>query len=306
MKLKDWADKQGISYLTAWRWFKARDSRLAGAYQSDSGTIIVPDDKEDTESVMQNNTTNNDIMSAVLKKTVELSKTNSSVEEFAAWILSNYTLKPLSLIDGPKYSKNKPKPEQVQEHFKQFLKPNVEKPKVNMFLADQDAMDDLIARSNDLTTQELVDEIHQIGRTTGVSINPAEAPEVSDLMKDLSSAIDYSTPSVLTNSVKLYGDSTGGIVMRSADLTPQQSDYTGSANCNYVSGVTLGANFGSNFSAQPATSFAAMVSQELSENNTLSFSPTQKEIDAIKKVASVAPADVRPKKRGRPSKGKKQ
>ena len=40
MKLHDWARKQGISYMTAWRWF--RDGRLpVEAEQMPSGTIIV-------------------------------------------------------------------------------------------------------------------------------------------------------------------------------------------------------------------------------------------------------------------------
>jgi putative resolvase len=42
MKLHDWARKQGISYMTAWRWF--RDGRLpVEAERMPSGTIIVKD-----------------------------------------------------------------------------------------------------------------------------------------------------------------------------------------------------------------------------------------------------------------------
>ena len=40
MKLSTYARKLGISYRTAWRWFKA--GKLAG-YQTDTGTIIVTD-----------------------------------------------------------------------------------------------------------------------------------------------------------------------------------------------------------------------------------------------------------------------
>lgn len=300
MKLKDWADKQGISYLTAWRWFKAGDSRLSGAYQSDTGTIIVPDETDNSESVMLGNTTNNDIMSTVLKKTVELSKTNASVEEFAAWILSNFTLKPISMVESPKYSKNKPKPEQVQAHFKQFLKPNAEKPKTNMFLAEPSDLDQIFAQSDDLTAQELVDEIHQVGRVDGVSINPTEAPEVSDLMKDLSSAISSSNPSTtLSNNVTMYGDVTGGLVARSLDLTPQLN-YIGSADCTY----TLGNTFQSN-SLQGTSANTLFVASD--ENRLGSFQPFQKEIESIKKVASAIPAITEKPRRGRkPSKGKKQ
>ena len=41
MKLKDWAKKQGISYLTGLRWFHS--GKIPNAYQVDTGTIIVPD-----------------------------------------------------------------------------------------------------------------------------------------------------------------------------------------------------------------------------------------------------------------------
>jgi predicted site-specific integrase-resolvase len=41
MKLSAWAKKQGISYLTAYRWFK--DDKIPGAVQYDSGTILVPE-----------------------------------------------------------------------------------------------------------------------------------------------------------------------------------------------------------------------------------------------------------------------
>jgi predicted site-specific integrase-resolvase len=41
MKLSAWAKKQGISYLTAYRWFKG--GKIQGAIQYSSGTILVPD-----------------------------------------------------------------------------------------------------------------------------------------------------------------------------------------------------------------------------------------------------------------------
>ena len=40
MKLTDWAKKQGVSYKTAWRWF--RDGKMpVRAEQMPSGTILV-------------------------------------------------------------------------------------------------------------------------------------------------------------------------------------------------------------------------------------------------------------------------
>jgi hypothetical protein len=39
MKLSQWAKKQGISYTTAYRWFKA--GKVQGATQMENGTILV-------------------------------------------------------------------------------------------------------------------------------------------------------------------------------------------------------------------------------------------------------------------------
>lgn len=41
MKLSAYAKKLGVSYRTAWRWYK--NKQIPGAYQLPSGTIIVPD-----------------------------------------------------------------------------------------------------------------------------------------------------------------------------------------------------------------------------------------------------------------------
>lgn len=136
MKLSDWAKKEGISYLTAYRWFK--DGTLpVKAYQSDSGTIIVQDSSEIAETPMASGT-QNDAMSLFLRKTVEFSKTQSSVEDFAAFVLSNFSLKLLSTNDNPRYSRNKPKAEDIQKHFQKFIKPKGEKPKVNMLLLSEE------------------------------------------------------------------------------------------------------------------------------------------------------------------------
>lgn len=41
MKLSAYADKVGVSYQTAHRWFK--NDKIPGAYQIETGTVIVPD-----------------------------------------------------------------------------------------------------------------------------------------------------------------------------------------------------------------------------------------------------------------------
>lgn len=281
MKLSDWAEKQGIAYLTAYRWFKS--GRLpVPAYQSDSGTIIVQDESEISEQSMVS-TQSNDIMSMVLKKTVEISKTGGSVEDFAAWILSNFTLKLHNTTENPKYTRVKPKPEEVQKHFDQWLKPRGDKPKPNMFVAEPEAFDELMSKADSLTTQELVDEIHKIGAAEGVVINPSEAPEVSELIKDLSSEICAHYPT--STSVKCYDSVAEGVIQRSVDLTPQQSlNYTSSVNS------TL-----SNYSPSDVTSSIVGSTMYVASNTSLpldsftvtSFQPTQKELESITKVSEI-------------------
>ncbi len=41
MKLTAWCKKNGIAYITGFRWFHA--GKIEGAYQMDTGTILVPD-----------------------------------------------------------------------------------------------------------------------------------------------------------------------------------------------------------------------------------------------------------------------
>lgn len=67
MKLKEWAEKTGIKYLTAYRWFKAGTLPVK-AYQTDSGTIIVQDDSFLLENTVETSQINNDVMSLFLKK----------------------------------------------------------------------------------------------------------------------------------------------------------------------------------------------------------------------------------------------
>jgi hypothetical protein len=298
MKLKDWADKQGISYLTAWRWFKAGDPRLANAYQSDSGTIIVPDDNDPSETQMAGNT-HNDVMSTVLKKTVELSKNNASIEDFAAWILSNYSLKPNTHFDGPRYSRNKPKSEEVQKHFQQFLKPKGEKPKPNMFVAQPDDLDNLMAKADDLTVQELAEEINKVGVEVGVPLSPTETPEVEDLMKDLSSTI--SAPNTGSLTVMTYDNIAGGVVARSVDLTPQQFNYTGSTN-PAPSSFSLSASdaaLGGTFATNSVCLNASVGGAAIPAIYAASFQPTQKELETVAKVSEIA---EKPKRGRKPSK----
>lgn len=51
IKLSQWAEKQGLSYLTAYRWFKA--GKIKNATQDEAGTIMISvedvDDRKNSE-----------------------------------------------------------------------------------------------------------------------------------------------------------------------------------------------------------------------------------------------------------------
>jgi len=136
IKLSEYCKRNSISYITGYRWFKAGE--LPGAIQSSSGTILVEE-----EAIMDNNSQShpNNVMSHFLKKTVEYSKNNSTVEDFAAYILSNFNLKINSNAadDSLKYSKNKPSKEEINNHFNGFLA-KAEKPAASMFLVSADKL----------------------------------------------------------------------------------------------------------------------------------------------------------------------
>lgn len=217
MKLSDWAKKQGISYITAWRWFN-NGSLPVKAYRSDSGTIIVQDESESSEQVMSN-IQSNDVMSLVLKKTVEFSKNNGTVEDFAAWVLSTFSLKLNTSPDSPKYSRVKPKAEDVQKHFQQFLKTKGEKPKPSTFVASEETLDEIV-RTDGLGDEARLAATLEVTDDTAfvVSNNP-----------ELSSALSELFVSPTSSAVTTHGGSTGGFIARSVDSTPQ-FNYTGSDN----------------------------------------------------------------------------
>lgn len=207
MKLSEWAKKQGISYLTAYRWFK--DGKLPiKAYQSDSGTIIVQDELENLENPMLSNIIDNhsnNIISLFLKKTVEFSKNNASVEDFAAYILSNFSLKLNSTVDHPKYSRNKPKPEEIQKHFQQFLKPKGEKPKPNMLIADGELFDKLAEQSDSLSDEELAEQFIKLPDTPINSINIEDIMNQTEVIPQLNNVSSIIVPNILTPAITIAG-----------------------------------------------------------------------------------------------------
>lgn len=280
MKLKDWADKTGIKYLTAYRWFKAGKLPVP-AYQSESGTIIVQDDAENfSEQVMPGNSNQNDAMSLFLKKTVEFSKNNATVEDFAAFVISNFQLK-LQGSDGPKYSKNKPKTEDIQKHFQKFLpdKESVDHLKnIKSLLKDQPAQ---------VADQDLTKDLNTFLSMASVQLDSS----------DVKTELDSTDRLVELNAV--FGENNiEGMVTRSVDLnsTPQQINYTGSINpalnttslgfATPDSRTSIISSATHLYSAAPAAAAAS------------SFRLTSKELETAKVMDKV----VQPRRRGRPSK----
>lgn len=235
MKLKQWADKQGIKYLTAYRWFKAGTLPVS-AYQTDSGTIIVEDDGAAPETNMQDDRKKDTVVSQILKKTVEFSKANGSVEDFAAYILSNYKIEQFPQPEVPKPRGPKPTAEMAQKHFKQFIKTPAKKPEANMFLMEQAALDKLSEVTSDLTSdayseESLAKEISSVFDPTGVMKVGTVVPSNgfvqgssaqsnlggASLLNSMHNAISGTT---LTGTVKTYASVDSGAVFgRSVEPT---------------------------------------------------------------------------------------
>lgn len=51
MRLNKWAKQQGISYTTAYRWFKA--GRIPNAIQRSTGTIVVEENLTNAEEKLR-------------------------------------------------------------------------------------------------------------------------------------------------------------------------------------------------------------------------------------------------------------
>jgi hypothetical protein len=299
MKLSDWAKKQGIAYLTAYRWFK--DGKLpVKAYQSDSGTIIVQDESENLEQAM-GSAQPTDVMTAFFLKTVEFSKNNRTIEEFAAWVMSTFTLKFNNVPENPRYSRVKPKPEEVQKHFQQFLKPKGDKPKPNMFVAPPEALEEIAEQEQ----WSLVDGegLRKTSDTLDVQLSETSdvvsVPELTETFGEL-----LMTPA--SSTVKTYSSVAEGVVNRSVDSTPQLN-YTGSnslASSNYFQTST-------NLAMPAAAATVINNAYYVGEDTRLGvapvypggFKPTQKELESASKALEVT---ERPRRGRKPSKNSKK
>jgi hypothetical protein len=289
MKLKDWADKTGIKYLTAYRWFRAGTLPVK-AYQTDSGTIIIEDESVFQEQVMVNSQSN-DVMSMVLKKTVDFSKNNGTVEDFAAWVLSTFSLKLNGGIDSPRYSRQKPKSEEVQKHFEQFLKPKGEKPKPSMFVASPEVIEKIAETGAWASLSE--EEIHKNAVKVDTSkidiVNATDVPGLNESINDLF----YQPNNFLSNNLS----STEGGITRSTELEGLQFCTTNTiqsisnnsliptstvSNCSFFDDSGTLSSFNSKISSGIAT-----------------FGPTQKELQSSAKIMEIV---EKPRRGRKPSK----
>jgi hypothetical protein len=308
IKLKEWADRNNLSYITANRHFHA--GLIPNATQLDSGTILVEDDT--LEQTTMANTGTNDAMSLFLKKTVEFSKNNSTVEDFAAYVISNFQLKLNGQIDIPRYSKNKPKPEEVQKHFKQFL-PDKEKEdqlKAIKNMIKQQAPKVEGEYSVDELSERFTEEPTPFSRT--VETNGMDA-EYEDMAKFFAETLSSTAPKA--SAVHMYSPqtTTEGLVTRSVDLntTPQQINYTGSTSQPFGSSNLVATNssisgdVGGTFAAPIFISdsvWAAPLGAYLASPAAAAspFQPTQKELLSSAQVIETAETDdAAPRKRGR-------
>lgn len=329
IKLKEWADKHGLSYLTANRHFHA--GMIPGATQLDSGTILVEDDS--LEQNMAPSST--DAMSLFIKKTVEFSKNNASIEDFAAYIVATFQLKLQGVSESPRYSKNRPKPEDVQKHFQQFLpdQKEVEHLKAVKTLIKEGKTAGEVVPASDLSP-----EIAQISDALG-HVKPFErvADPTNYPVEDFSLLL---SEAAMTNAGQ---PPTDGLVSRSVDLntTPQQINYTGSTGQPFGGGVVSGGTLSFSAGAPSATlsanncyvpnAGAAFVATSFAGGSTFDssgyvdgaqgvffnaagpaaaatppFQPTQKELESATKVIETADADAAPRKRGRKQAFKKE
>jgi len=303
IKLKEWADRHNLSYLTANRHFHA--GMIPGAVQLDSGTILVED--ESLEQSMAANPSHGDAMSLFLKKTVEFSKNNSTVEDFAAFIISNFQIRLNTVPDSPKYSRRKPEADEVQKHFQQFL-------------PDKESIEHLKA------VKTLLKEGKQAGDVVPAEAAPPTAATSSadGLVDDKQVLIDeqalkafLASPSA--TDVRMYGNVTEGLVSRSVDFdtTPQQINYTGSTSQTFSNASSLGGSVVTNSYLVDGVNTGTISSLGLVANANVMFNaapaaasapfqPTQKELLSATQVIETAESDDAqelPRKRGRkPSK----
>lgn len=293
MKLKQWADKVGVKYLTAYRWFK--DNKLpVKAYQTESGTIIVEDEEvlEMSPDVDFNVSDSTDVMSLFLRKTVEFSKNDAPVEDFAAWVISTFSLNFISNEIKPKYSKLKPSSSQIIKRYLNDINKNKgEKPKAQMFIPNNPKdLDDLINNDENLSAQDLVDRLSDLNCSL-VKTQPVDGvaiPVDEQLFKELSAALKS------VNTLSGEGSTNTGVFKR-IETTPQ--NY---ANSTVTSSSLTSSDLSvsSSLSLSDSNNYFGENNPVCIINSTVDFTPTEKEVEGAKNLVTRG-ISSRPNSRGR-------
>jgi hypothetical protein len=121
IKLQEYCERRGISQSTGLRWFK--EGLIPGAFQAAANKAVFIDETEMEFPMSENNA-----MSHFLRKTVEFAKNNATVEDFAAYVVANFSLKfSATSEEKPQYSKNKPSSTKIQGDILRTLLPLQEK-----------------------------------------------------------------------------------------------------------------------------------------------------------------------------------
>lgn len=95
------------------------------------------------------------VMRLFISKVVEFSKANKSIEDFAADVLSSFTLSLNEENNSPRYSKIKPNPEEVQQKILSLVN---KKPKPSGYNASDEEMQQMldVAASEDILDTPVV------------------------------------------------------------------------------------------------------------------------------------------------------
>lgn len=194
MKLKDWADREGIAYITAYRWFKAGKLPV-NAYQADSGTIIVEDEMPETSgiNIVDNQKLSDSPVSQLIKKAVEISKAGAPVEDLATFIISNFKLEKHEVPEViTRRARMKPTKEMTEGHFKKFLKSDKAKPEAKMFLVNEDELDNVVAASEQASAIEGGLKVEFTGAQNFGKVlasNSVITPQVQSIVSDMNTAM---------------------------------------------------------------------------------------------------------------------
>lgn len=193
IKLSDWCEKNGIKYLTGYRWFK--DGKMpVQTMQTDSGTILVSDTDETDNS--EPKPLAESPISRIIKKAIEIGKANGSVEDLAAFVIMNFSLTDISntahsSVAGPvKKQGVKPTKEMTENHFKKLMKQDKVRPETNMFIINQNDFDSVVAASENESVMNTTD-VEKFGKVVPYTNSLLE--ELKSMTYEMSDAINQGT-----------------------------------------------------------------------------------------------------------------